>query len=54
MKSASNATPKPGALLGYDVLLDPGPHVLTITRAGQPVLERSFEAHSSELVRLAL
>jgi hypothetical protein len=50
---AIDATPKPGALLGYDVLLDPGPHVLTITRASQPVLERTFEAHSGELVRLA-
>lgn len=51
---AIDATPEPGALLGYDVLLDPGPHTLAITRAGQAIVERSFEAKPGELVRLDL
>jgi hypothetical protein len=50
-----DGTPQPGALLGYDVLLDPGTHVLTLTaRGGAKNVEKTFEAHPGELLRIEL
>jgi hypothetical protein len=56
---AIDGTPQPGALLGYDLLLDPGQHVLTLStpaRANAPAknVEKTFEAHPGELVRIEL
>jgi hypothetical protein len=45
---------QPGALAGYDVLLDPGAHVLRIRRGTELLLEHAFEAQPGELVRLDL
>jgi hypothetical protein len=42
------------ALLGYDVLVDSGSHLLSIRRAGTELLQKPFEAHPGELVRLEL
>jgi hypothetical protein len=46
-------------LLGYDLLLDPGQHVLVLStpaRGNAPAknVEKSFEAHPGELVRIEL
>jgi hypothetical protein len=60
---AIDGAPQPSALLGYDVWVDPGPHVLTVRSAptthmsrDEPtllLLERAFEARAGELVRLS-
>lgn len=59
---AIDGTPQPTALLGYDVWVDPGAHVLAVRSApavpisrdepSHPLLERAFEARPGELVRL--
>ncbi|HKU43911.1 MAG TPA: hypothetical protein VJR89_37380 [Polyangiales bacterium] len=49
-----DGAPQPSALLGYDLVVDPGPHQLRILRDGAPILERSFEAAPGELVRIEL
>jgi hypothetical protein len=52
---AIDGTPQAGALLGYDVLLDPGQHVLTLTSpGGAKNVEKIFEAHPGELLRIDL
>ncbi|HET6340269.1 MAG TPA: hypothetical protein VFG30_43975 [Polyangiales bacterium] len=50
---AIDGTPQPSALLGYDLWVDPGPHVLTVRSSDRPDLDQPFEAHAGELVRLA-
>ncbi|HKP57141.1 MAG TPA: hypothetical protein VJV78_10485, partial [Polyangiales bacterium] len=45
---------QPSALVGYDVVIDPGTHQLRILRGGEVLLERTFEAQPGELVRLDL
>jgi hypothetical protein len=45
---------EPGALSGYDVVLDPGQHMLRIRRGAELLLERAFAAQPGELVRLDL
>jgi hypothetical protein len=39
-------------LLGYDVLIDLGSHLLSVRRAGTELLQKPFEARAGELVRL--
>jgi hypothetical protein len=61
---AIDGTPQPSALLGYDVWVDPGAHVLTVDSAPtdlmspaqrtHPLLKQAFEARAGELVRLAV
>ena len=45
---------QPGALLGYDVLVDPGEHRLTLQRGELVLLEQPFAAQPGEVVRLEL
>jgi hypothetical protein len=56
---AIDGAAQPGALLGYDLLLDPGQHVLTLStparaNAGAKNVEKTFEARPGELVRIEL
>lgn len=51
---AIDGTPQPSALLGYDLWIDPGSHVLTLRSAARPDYEQPFEARAGELVRLQL
>jgi tetratricopeptide (TPR) repeat protein len=46
--------PAPGALLGYDVPLDPGSHALVISRAGAELLRRNVVAEEGKIVRVDL
>lgn len=50
---AIDGTSQPSALLGYDLWVDPGPHVLTVRSSDRPDLDQPFEARAGELVRLA-
>lgn len=42
----------PGALLGYDVPLDPGTHELVVTRGREVVLRRTLHAEQGRVVRV--
>lgn len=44
--------PALGALLGYDVPLDPGAHELRVTRGAEVVLERSLRVAEGEVLRI--
>lgn len=45
---------EPSALLGYDVPVDPGQHVLIIQRQDRTLAEQRFEAAEAQLVRVTL
>lgn len=46
--------PAVGALLGYDVAVDPGAHTLRVRRGDAQLFERTFTAVAGELVRVEL
>jgi hypothetical protein len=48
-----DGTPEPSTLLGYDLWVDAGSHVLTVRSSDRPDVVLAFEAKPGELVRLS-
>jgi hypothetical protein len=51
---AIDGLPEPGATLGYDIPLDPGPHKLQWQRAQRVLFERDLQAEPGALVRCSI